>query len=156
MRLRLAAFVAGSDLRNQTSAEVQRRNEQLVESYSRVFALREQLANAEQLASVGQTAANVAHQVGTPLNLISGYVQLVKEEVGPDSPLLPRLALIEEQIAKVTATVRTLLDRSRQLWPARLHVDIPDRPAESPLSFAPACRSPDPAGSKSTRGPYRA
>lgn len=115
MRLRLADFVAGSDLRNETSAEVQRRNEQLVESYSRVFALREQLANAEQLASVGQTAANVAHQVGTPLNLISGYVQLVKEEVGPDSPLLPRLAVIEEQIAKVTATVRTLLDRSRQM-----------------------------------------
>jgi two-component system NtrC family sensor kinase len=117
VRLRLAGLVAGSDLRNETSAEVQRRNEQLVESYSRVLALREQLANAEQLASVGQTAANVAHQVGTPLNLISGYVQLVKEEVGPDSPLLPRLAVIEEQIAKVTATVRTLLDRSRQMGP---------------------------------------
>ncbi len=79
-----------------------------------MIALREQLANAEQLASVGQTAANVAHQVGTPLNLISGYVQLLKEEVGPDAGIRARLDLIEEQIAKVTATVRTLLDRSRQ------------------------------------------
>jgi two-component system, NtrC family, sensor kinase len=95
--------------------ELRQRNAQLVESYQRVFALREQLAGAEQLASVGQTAANVAHQVGTPLNLISGYVQLLKEEVGANSPLLPRLAIIEEQIAKVTATVRTLLDRSRQM-----------------------------------------
>lgn len=93
--------------------ELQRRNEQLVESYQRMFALREQLASAEQLASVGQTAANVAHQVGTPLNLISGYVQLLKEDVGPASPLVPRIAIIEEQIGKVTATVRTLLDRSR-------------------------------------------
>ena len=74
----------------------------------------EQLANAEQLATVGQTAANVAHQVGTPLNLISGYVQLVKEELGADSPLLAHVAVIEEQIAKLTATVRTVLDRSRQ------------------------------------------
>jgi signal transduction histidine kinase len=80
-----------------------------------LFGLREQLANAEQLASVGQTAANVAHQVGTPLNLISGYVQLLREELGPDSPHIPRLAIIEEQIAKVTTTVRTLLDRSRQM-----------------------------------------
>ena len=117
MRLRLADLIAGSEPRTPASADVQQRNEQLVESYNRVFALREQLASAEQLASVGQTAANVAHQVGTPLNLISGYVQLLKEEVGPGSPLLPRLALIEEQIAKVTATVRTLLDQSRHMGP---------------------------------------
>lgn len=95
--------------------EVQRGNEQLVESFRRAIGLREQLASAEQLASVGQTAANVAHQVGTPLNLISGYVQLLREELGPDSPHAPRLAIIEEQIGKVTTTVRTLLDRSRRL-----------------------------------------
>jgi signal transduction histidine kinase len=95
--------------------EVEQRNKELVESYNRLFGLREQLASAEQLASVGQTAANVAHQVGTPLNLISGYVQLLREELGQNSPHLARLAIIEEQIAKVTTTVRTLLDRSRQL-----------------------------------------
>lgn len=114
LRLRLALAIAEGPIQSMRD-ELQQRNEQLVESYHRVFALREQLANAEQLASVGQTAANVAHQVGTPLNLISGYVQLLKEEIGPDSPLAPRLAIIEEQIAKVTATVRTLLDRSRQM-----------------------------------------
>lgn len=99
----------------EATTEVQQRNQQLIESYHRLFGLREQLANAEQLASVGQTAANVAHQVGTPLNLISGYVQLLKEELGPGSPHAPRLAIIEEQIEKVTSTVRTLLDRSRQM-----------------------------------------
>ncbi|MGH9176235.1 MAG: sensor histidine kinase, partial [Vicinamibacterales bacterium] len=100
---------------NDATVELQQRNEQLVESYHRLFGLREQLASAEQLASVGQTAANVAHQVGTPLNLISGYVQLLKEEFGAESPHGARLAIIEEQIAKVTSTVRTLLDRSRQM-----------------------------------------
>ena len=100
---------------DEATVELQQRNEQLVESYHRLFGLREQLASAEQLASVGQTAANVAHQVGTPLNLISGYVQLLKEELGSGSPHAPRLAIIEEQIAKVTSTVRTLLDRSRRM-----------------------------------------
>jgi two-component system, NtrC family, sensor kinase len=100
---------------HEATAELEQRNQQLVESYHRLFGLREQLASAEQLASVGQTAANVAHQVGTPLNLISGYVQLLREELGANSPHEARLAIIEEQIAKVTATVRTLLDRSRQM-----------------------------------------
>ena len=99
----------------EATEEIEQRNQELVESYHRLLGLREQLASAEQLASVGQTAANVAHQVGTPLNLISGYVQLLKEELGSDSPHAPRLAIIEEQIAKVTSTVRTLLDRSRQM-----------------------------------------
>jgi signal transduction histidine kinase len=97
----------------EATEEVQQRNQQLVDSYHRLFGLREQLASAEQLASVGQTAANVAHQVGTPLNLISGYVQLLKEELGPSTPHAARLAIIEEQITKVTTTVRSLLDRSR-------------------------------------------
>ena len=48
LRLRLAALIAGSDLHRQTSAELQSL-EQLVESHSRVLALREQLANAEQV-----------------------------------------------------------------------------------------------------------
>jgi two-component system, NtrC family, sensor kinase len=100
---------------HEATIELEQRNQQLVESYHRLFGLREQLASAEQLASVGQTAANVAHQVGTPLNLISGYVQLLKEELGANSPHEARLAIIEEQIAKVTSTVRTLLDRSRQM-----------------------------------------
>jgi signal transduction histidine kinase len=116
MLTRLESFNQDMQARvRQATNEVETRNQELVDSYNRLFGLREQLANAEQLASVGQTAANVAHQVGTPLNLISGYVQLLKEELGADSPHLPRLAIIEEQIAKVTTTVRTLLDRSRQM-----------------------------------------
>ena len=116
MLTRLANFNQDMQTRvHEATNEVEQRNKELVDSYNRLFGLREQLASAEQLASVGQTAANVAHQVGTPLNLISGYVQLLKEELGSDSPHLGRLAIIEEQIAKVTTTVRTLLDRSRQM-----------------------------------------
>jgi two-component system, NtrC family, sensor kinase len=93
--------------------ELRARNEELVQDYHRILALREALARAEQMAAVGQMAANVAHQIGTPLNLISGYVQLMREQPHADS----RLNVIEEQIGKVTTIVRTLLDRSRQASP---------------------------------------
>jgi two-component system, NtrC family, sensor kinase len=93
--------------------ELRLRNEELVQDYHRILGLREALARAEQMAAVGQMAATVAHQIGTPLNLISGYVQLMKEQASGDRRTADRLQVVEEQIAKVTAVVRTLLDHAR-------------------------------------------
>jgi signal transduction histidine kinase len=102
------------------TAELRVRNQELVESYQRVFALREALGRAEQMAAVGQTAASVAHQVGTPLNLISGYVQMLQEDRAIDPKAARRLAIVQEQIAKVASVVRTMLDNARRpdtRWP---------------------------------------
>jgi len=101
----------------EATSELRAKNEELVESYERVFALREALARADQMAAVGHMAANVAHQVGTPLNLISGYVQLIREEEGVDSRVTRRLEIVQEQISKVTSIVRTMLDHARRPIP---------------------------------------
>ena len=93
-------------------ARLRDRNEELVRSYQSVSQLRETAARAQQLAAVGQTMANVAHQIGTPLNLVSGHVQLLRHEVS-DPNLQRRLRIVEEQIERVVATVRTLLQRAR-------------------------------------------
>ena len=82
-----------------------------------MLALREALARADQMAAVGHMAASVAHQIGTPLNLISGYVQVLREEQGPDSRVTRRLEIVQEQIAKVTSIVRTMLDHARRPAP---------------------------------------
>ncbi|HEY3382921.1 MAG TPA: ATP-binding protein [Vicinamibacterales bacterium] len=104
----------------EATSELRAKNEELVESYQRVFSLREALARADQLAAVGHMAANVAHQVGTPLNLISGYVQMIREEEGRDSRVTRRLEIVQEQIAKVTTIVRTMLDHARRPIPKEL------------------------------------
>jgi len=105
----------GSLQRRVTEAtdELSARNRDLVDMYQQMFRLREELGRTQQLAAVGETASVVAHQVGTPLNLISGHIQVLIEEQGPDSPVTRRLQIAEEQIRKVTATVRGLLARSR-------------------------------------------
>jgi two-component system, NtrC family, sensor kinase len=107
----------------EATEELRERNAELVESYRRVFALREALARVEQMAAVGQMAASVAHQIGTPLNLISGYVQMIRQEEGADSPVTRRLQIVEEQIDRVTGIVRTLLDHARRP-PAKAPTDI--------------------------------
>ena len=102
---------------SEATRELRARNQELVESYERMLTLREALARADQMAAVGHMAASVAHQIGTPLNLISGYVQVLREEQGPDSRVTRRLEIVQEQIAKVTSIVRTMLDHARRPAP---------------------------------------
>jgi nitrate/nitrite-specific signal transduction histidine kinase len=92
------------------TGELRDRNQELVRSYESVSRLRETAARAQQLAAVGQTMANVAHQIGTPLNLVSGHVQLLQHEV-TDPALKRRLHIVKEQMIRVS-TVRSLLERA--------------------------------------------
>ncbi len=99
---------------DRATSELRETNVQLVESYQRMFALRAALARAEQMAALGQMAATVAHQIGTPLNLVSGYVQMMKEEARNDPSALQRLQTVETQIGKVSNAIRAVLDSARR------------------------------------------
>jgi signal transduction histidine kinase len=94
--------------------ELRETNRQLAESAQRLFAARRELARSEQLAVAGQMAASVAHQIGTPLNLISGYVQMIQTDVPSESASAVRLRTVQEQIRKVTTIVQGLLDQARR------------------------------------------
>jgi signal transduction histidine kinase len=87
---------------------------ELVSSRQRVLALRQALARAEQLAAVGHMAANLAHEVGTPLNLVSGYVQMLLEEADREPRTAERLRIVRDQIARITDILRSVLDRARR------------------------------------------
>jgi two-component system, NtrC family, sensor kinase len=111
----LESLQAGLQLRvDDATAALRDRNRELLGMYQEMFTLREQLGRTQQLAAVGETASAVAHQIGTPLNLASGHLQLLMDEEGPTSPTTRRLQLADEQIGKVTAIVRDLLARSRR------------------------------------------
>jgi two-component system, NtrC family, sensor kinase len=96
----------------EATGELRKRNEQLVRSYESVLQLREALARTERLAAAGQTMAIVAHQIGTPLNLASGHVQLLQRAT-TEPELARRLAIVSEQLARVSTAVRELLERVR-------------------------------------------
>jgi two-component system, NtrC family, sensor kinase len=107
---------------------LQHANMELISSRQRVLALRQALARAEQLAAVGHMAANLAHEVGTPLNLVSGYVQMLLEDADREPRSAERLRIVRDQIARITGILRSVLDRAR-------------RPAESkPTDVAAAWR----------------
>ena len=96
------------------TASLREKNVAIADSHREMAVLSEELARAGRLAALGQAAANMAHQIGTPLNLISGYVQLLIESTPPPSTAArERLHAVQDQVAKVTAIVRAALDSSR-------------------------------------------
>lgn len=95
--------------------------------------MREELWRIRELATIGQTMANVAHQLGTPLNLASAHVQLLQQELPADRAAQRRLGVIEDQLSRVADSLRSLLDRARPKGSQRT---FPLRPVLSRLAEA--------------------
>ena len=99
---------------DEATRDLSLRNAQLAASQSELFALRESLGRAERVAALGQVAANVVHQAGTPLNLVSGYIQMIRDDPRTDDRTRSKLRTVDEQIQQVTRVLRTMLDHARQ------------------------------------------
>jgi signal transduction histidine kinase len=102
------------DVRVEAATDVFRqKNVEAADSHREMALLGEELARAGRLAALGQAAANMAHQIGTPLNLISTHVQLLIQATPPDAASIDRLKAIQEQVGKMTAVVRAALESTR-------------------------------------------
>ena len=88
-------------------------HEQLQAAYLRLRATHATLIEAEKHSAVGRLAAGVAHEIGTPLNIISGRAETLLAKVEDASPLADGLRIIGRQIDRITVLVRQLLDYSR-------------------------------------------
>ncbi|MBI2896776.1 MAG: HAMP domain-containing protein [Deltaproteobacteria bacterium] len=67
------------------------------------------LLRAQKLASIGQIAAGVAHEINNPLGVILGHVKLLQRSMGP----MEELKIIEEETRQCQRIVEGLLDLSR-------------------------------------------
>jgi len=73
----------------------------------------EQLIRSENLASLGQLAAGVAHEINTPLGIILGYTQLLKEDFENQPDVSESLQIVENQTKICKRIVTDLLKFSR-------------------------------------------
>ena len=81
----------------------------------------DQLRHAERLNVIGTLAAGVAHELGTPLNVIAGCAELIAED---SHDVQRRTRMILEQVEKVSAIIRRLLDFGHRSIPTRARVDL--------------------------------
>jgi signal transduction histidine kinase len=88
--------------------------------------LEDQLRHADRLATIGQLAAGVAHELNEPLGNILGFAQLAKKS--PDLP--PQVAQDLKNIESASLTAREIIKKlmtfARQLPPKRMLVNLND------------------------------
>ena len=96
----------------------------LLES-DRAVDLEQQLRRAETLAVAGKLTSGIAHEVGTPLNIISGRAEILLRSLPADHPGRPDLEVIVAQTDRISAIIRSLLDTVRQQKPEIQSIDIP-------------------------------
>jgi len=84
----------------------------------------EQLRHADRLTTVGKLASGLAHELGTPLNVVSGRAKLIADREVEGEDALDSARIVAEQAERMTALIRQLLDfaRPRALQPAPLNV----------------------------------
>jgi two-component system NtrC family sensor kinase len=87
-------------------------------------ATQEQLVQAEKLASIGQLAAGVAHEINNPIGVILGFAQVMLRRTPDDDPMHKPLATIEREGLRCKEIVQDLLDFARQSKPVLSRVNV--------------------------------
>jgi two-component system NtrC family sensor kinase len=106
------------------TSELAKRNEELKLLNEALFESQRQLSQSEKLAALGQVTATMAHQIGTPLNSISGYIQLILQDGHLQSADRDRLKIIESQLDRLAESVKNLLSFTRQPKPQFRSLDV--------------------------------
>jgi len=99
-------------------------SEGIAKDLTRLKTMMEQLVASEKMATVGQMAAGIAHEINTPLGIILGYAQLMMDDFTKDSETHQNLEVIERQTQASRKIVADLLKYSRQSGSAREPVDL--------------------------------
>jgi signal transduction histidine kinase len=91
----------------ESRGETQRQNEAKL-------ALEQRLGQTEKLATLGQLAAEIAHEVGTPLNVIAGRARAIQRKSKDAEVVEKNAGIVAEQTARITRIIQRLLDFTRR------------------------------------------
>ena len=84
----------------------------------------EQLRHADRLTTVGKLASGIAHEMGTPLNVVSGRAKMIMSGEAEGKEAVENARIILEQTERITNIIRQLLDFARRRDPHKTLVDL--------------------------------
>ncbi|MGQ9647757.1 MAG: ATP-binding protein [Thermodesulfobacteriota bacterium] len=111
---------------NQMAGDLKKAQEQLIREGEVKLELERNLRQSEKLATIGQLASGLAHEIGTPLNIISGRAELMKRRLEDKQGLEKNLDVILNQTERITKIIQQLLGFVRK-----------KKPEQRPLHLSP-------------------
>ncbi len=105
--------LAQHDELGELATEINLMCERLADERSARESATEQLRHADRLTTVGKLASGLAHELGTPLNVVSGRARLIVEREVEGAEAIDSARIVLEQSERMTALIRQLLDFAR-------------------------------------------
>ncbi len=106
------------------TAELTRKNRALEELNELLVAARRDLTAQERLAALGQLAGTIAHELGNPLNVVSGHVQLLARRTDLPEPARVQVQIANAEIQRMAEVIRRFLDQTRGFKPSAETVEM--------------------------------
>lgn len=124
-------MIRGRDELSRLAEEINQMCQQLYAAHEAVrkeaearIAILEQLRHSERLASIGRLASGIAHELGTPLNIVSGRAKIIANENLGKKEINEFSRIIQAQVERMTQIIRQLLDFSRHRAPKKSYIDF--------------------------------
>lgn len=106
------------------------------EAHARLEAL-EQLRHADRLSTVGKLAAGVAHELGTPLSVVSGHAEMIASGEVQGAKIVESANIIDREAKRIARIIRSLLDFARRKGPEGETSDVAEAANRGIALFQP-------------------
>jgi two-component system, NtrC family, sensor kinase len=123
LRQRDELAVLAEELNETSDRLVEAREGQARETAARIAAL-EQLRHADRLMTVGKLASGVAHELGTPLNVVVARADMIASSEAAGEQARAYAAIIRDAATRMTTIIRQLLDFARRRGPKKESTDL--------------------------------
>jgi two-component system, NtrC family, sensor kinase len=109
---------------NSMCDQLQTAQEKIDQEAQARLATLDQLRHADRLRTVGRLAAGIAHELGTPLNVVSGRAGMIASGRLSEEETRKSAVTIKSEADRIATIIRQLLDFARRNTPQRKAVDL--------------------------------
>jgi two-component system NtrC family sensor kinase len=109
---------------NQMAVDLKEAQDRIIQEGETKLELERSLRQSEKLATIGQLASGLAHEIGTPLNIIGGRAELTKRKLDDKEVAQKNLEIIVQQSERITKIIHQLLGFVRKKKPEHTLVNI--------------------------------